>query len=93
MSSRHREKLICAFVFVNDAGTGVTCNILCPGFVATNLGRDMRGPHTPFFRRLLMIITWPIVQLLAKTPKHGAQTSVYCAVAPELENISGKYYK
>ena len=25
--------------------------------------------------------------------KQGAQTSIYCAIAPELENVTGKYFK
>ena len=27
-----------------------------------------------------------------KTPFHGAQTTLYCALEPSLENESGKYY-
>lgn len=30
--------------------------------------------------------------LLLKTPWQGAQTTIYCAVAEELESISGKYF-
>ena len=34
----------------------------------------------------------PFMWLLMKTPEQGAQTTIYCAVAEELENVSGKYY-
>lgn len=34
----------------------------------------------------------PISWLFMKTPKAGAQTSIYCALDPKLETISGKYY-
>ena len=27
------------------------------------------------------------------TPEKGAQTSIYCSIAPELEKVSGKYYR
>ena len=30
--------------------------------------------------------------LFIKTPFHGAQTTLYCALEPSLENESGKYY-
>ena len=29
---------------------------------------------------------------MEKTPRLGAQTSIYLAVAPELEGVSGKYF-
>ena len=39
-----------------------------------------------------MKIFAPIVHFTAITPKEGAQTTIYCAVAPELEKVSGKYF-
>ncbi len=30
--------------------------------------------------------------LFLKTPHQGAQTTIYCAVAEELEGVSGRYY-
>ena len=30
--------------------------------------------------------------LILKTPRQGAQTTIYCAVAEELEGVSGKYF-
>ena len=30
--------------------------------------------------------------LILKTPRQGAQTTIYCAVAEELEEVSGKYF-
>ena len=27
-----------------------------------------------------------------KSPKQGAQTSIYCAVSPDLNGVSGKYF-
>ena len=34
----------------------------------------------------------PIVLLFLKTPWQGAQTTIYCAVAEELNIVSGKYF-
>lgn len=31
--------------------------------------------------------------MIIKTPKQGAQTTIYCAVAEELEGVSGKYFE
>jgi hypothetical protein len=28
-----------------------------------------------------------------KTPKQGAQTSIYCALSKDLENVTGKYFR
>ena len=30
--------------------------------------------------------------MFCKTPKQGAQTSIYCAVAKEAEGVTGKYW-
>ena len=64
-------------------GSGVTVNALHPGFVKTGIGLN----NTP--------------EQLANTPLHrpghmsseeGAQTSLYCAVSPDLEGVTGKYF-
>jgi len=62
----------------------VTVNSLHPGTVDTELGRD-----TPWY---LSWIVKPISSLFFKTPEQGAQTSVYVATSPKLENVSGKYF-
>lgn len=33
----------------------------------------------------------PFVLFVFKTPRQGAQTTIYCAVAEELRNVSGAY--
>ena len=30
--------------------------------------------------------------MLTKSPEQGAQTTIYCAVAEELEGVTGKYF-
>lgn len=66
--------------------TNVTVNAVHPGFVRTNLGRDGGG----FF--LKFIFAYLIRPLIAISPNKGAETSVYLASSPEVENISGKYF-
>ena len=60
---------------------GVTVNALMPGFVKTNLfdksGSFLRSLMSPF-----MI-----------SPKKGAQTTIYLALADEVENITGEYFQ
>jgi NAD(P)-dependent dehydrogenase (short-subunit alcohol dehydrogenase family) len=61
-------------------GTNVTVNVLHPGVVATNLGRDMAKFSQKFGK------------LFFKSPKEGAETSIYLASSPEVEGITGKYF-
>jgi hypothetical protein len=41
---------------------------------------------------MVKVVMLPWIWLFMKTPKQGAQTSLYVAVAPEVENYSGKYF-
>jgi NAD(P)-dependent dehydrogenase (short-subunit alcohol dehydrogenase family) len=61
-------------------GTGVTANVMHPGLVATNFGRDMPA-----------LIRW-IFPLFGLRPENGARTVVYLTTAPEVEGVSGKYF-
>ncbi|XP_043404044.1 retinol dehydrogenase 12 isoform X1 [Chelonia mydas] len=63
-------------------GTGVTANSLHPGSVNSRLGR-----HS-----ILLTLLWKTFSFFLKTPREGAQTSVYCAVAEELESVTGQYF-
>lgn len=64
----------------------VTVNAVHPRFVRTNLGRDGGG----FFQKC--IFHYLIRPIIAISPKKGAETSVYLAISPEVENVSGKYF-
>jgi NAD(P)-dependent dehydrogenase (short-subunit alcohol dehydrogenase family) len=64
-------------------GSGVTANALHPGFVASNFGRSNGGVWG-----MLM----PLVQLLAISPQRGAETSIYLASSPALEDVTGQYF-
>nr|XP_060618468.1 retinol dehydrogenase 11-like isoform X2 [Anolis sagrei ordinatus] len=63
-------------------GTGITANVLHPGAVASDLCR-----HST-----ILVFLGKLLTFFLKTPWEGAQTSIYCAVAEELESVSGKYF-
>lgn len=67
-------------------GTGVTTYAVHPGVVRTDLWR-----HT-FKEGSCLTCCCAGARKAFKTPEHGAQTTLYCALAPELAEVSGKYY-
>jgi retinol dehydrogenase 13 len=69
-------------------GSGVTVNSLHPGIVDTELMRHM-GIFNSFFAK---IFVYPLMWPFMKTPTAGAQTSLYCALEPELEKVTGQYF-
>ncbi|GMT27782.1 hypothetical protein PFISCL1PPCAC_19079, partial [Pristionchus fissidentatus] len=65
-------------------GKGVDVYVLHPGsFIGTNLGSGMG-----MWGRLMNVLASPFNKSLSQ----GASTTVYCAVHPETEGISGKYW-
>ena len=62
------------------SGTSVTTYSLHPGAVATNIWRAVPQP-----------LQW-ILKLFLLSDEKGAETPFYCATAPELKGISGRYY-
>lgn len=65
-------------------GTGVTANSLHPGVVATNFG--MRGG-------MLMEFAVKAFRVFFASQEKGAQTSIYLASSPDVEGVTGKYFK
>ena len=66
-------------------GTGVTANALHPGVVRTNLGSNSSG-----------VIRWvfdAVGPLLFISPEKGARTSIHVATSPELEGVTGRYFR
>ena len=61
--------------------TRVTTSSLHPGVVASDIWRKLPAP-VRVVAKLFMI-----------SNEKGAQTSVYCATAPELASVSGRYYE
>lgn len=65
-------------------GTGVTANALHPGTVATGLfGRFLGLP-----RWLRFLSDWYGI-----SPEKGAETSLYLATSPDVENTTGEYFR
>ena len=63
--------------------THVTVNAVHPGFVNTHLGKQ------DSLTRIVMNI---LHFLLARSAAEGAQTPLYLASSPDVENVTGKYF-
>ena len=66
------------------ADTGVTVNCLHPGVVRTGYGLNTRG---------LFRVGMALIRPFLIGPAKGAETSVYLASSPEVEGVTGKYFK
>jgi NAD(P)-dependent dehydrogenase (short-subunit alcohol dehydrogenase family) len=64
-------------------GTGVTVNCVHPGGIATKL----LASAFP-----LPALSTPLVYRFAGTPAQGADTPIWLASAPEVEDVTGKYF-
>ncbi|MEQ2207081.1 hypothetical protein XENOCAPTIV_006941, partial [Xenoophorus captivus] len=69
-------------------GSGVSAFCLHPGVIRTELGRHVEG----WFPLLGALLRLPAL-LLMKTPREGSQTTVFCAVTPGLQELSGHYFR
>jgi len=67
----------------------VTVNSLHPGIVNTELGRHMGMENSI----LAKIFVKPLLSFFLKSPQQGALTTLYVALEPSLEKVSGKYYR
>jgi retinol dehydrogenase 14 len=61
-------------------GTSVTANALHPGVVSTSFGAEDPATVFPFLRPFM------------KTPAQGAATSIHLTSAPDLEQVTGRYF-
>jgi len=61
-------------------GTHVTTYALHPGGVKSNIWRALPGP-----------LQW-VIKLFLISNEEGAKTQLYCATAPELAGVTGRYY-
>ncbi|XP_039486708.1 retinol dehydrogenase 12 isoform X2 [Drosophila santomea] len=69
-------------------GTRVTVNALNPGIADTEIARNMIFFQTKFAQTILRPLLWSVM----KSPKNGAQTTLYAALDPDLEQVSGQYF-
>jgi NAD(P)-dependent dehydrogenase (short-subunit alcohol dehydrogenase family) len=65
-------------------GSGVTANALHPGVIASNFGQS--GPG---WMRFGVKLFAPLLS----SPENGARTTLHLATSPEVEGITGKYWK
>jgi NAD(P)-dependent dehydrogenase (short-subunit alcohol dehydrogenase family) len=65
-------------------GSGVTANVLLPGFTATNLGKNSGS--------LRSSIMFKMVRPMQQSAKKGAETSIYLASSDEVKGITGKCF-
>lgn len=65
-------------------GTGVTANALHPGVVNTGLGNN----NPPSWLSRAMRLS----KFLMRTPEKGAETAIFLAGSPEVEDETGKYW-
>lgn len=77
---------LCNVLFAQElarrlAGTAVTAYALHPGVVASDIWRRVPWPVRPLLTRRMLTID------------QGARTSLYCATATELAQVSGRYYE
>uniref|UniRef100_A0A4W5MPD4 Retinol dehydrogenase 12, like n=1 Tax=Hucho hucho TaxID=62062 RepID=A0A4W5MPD4_9TELE len=64
-------------------GTAVTAYSLHPGIVQTDLWRHLDAPQAAIMK---------MISPFTKTSVQGAQTTIYCAVAPELETETSSLF-
>ena len=65
-------------------GTGVTANCLHPGVIKTGLMRNFSS---------VVQVAWNATGRFFKQADDGAETPVYLASSPEVDGVSGKYFK
>ncbi|XP_063903541.1 retinol dehydrogenase 12-like [Zophobas morio] len=70
-------------------GTGVTCNTIHPGFVATPIMPKLYSLTENIFLNSITRLYWIFY---AKNPWEGSQTLVHVAVSKKLEKVTGKYF-
>jgi retinol dehydrogenase 12 len=86
----YQQSKLANILFTNELarridGTGVTANVLHPGFVRTSFLEAFNDARAGWlFKR--------IAGLIALTPEQGARTSIYLASSPEVAGVSGRYF-
>ena len=67
------------------SGIGVSVNVLHPGLVHTGFANNLGAIPAAFFGFLMRFV--------GLTLEQGAQTSVFLATSPDVENVTGKYWE
>jgi len=92
-SRAYAQSKLANILFTNELhkrleGSNVSVFSLHPGVIKTELARHWQKEVNPIKWNLMMFMG----AIFFKTPKQGAQTTIYCAVEPGLEKESGKYF-
>lgn len=82
------QSKLCNVLFTNELarrldGSGITANSLHPGVVGTNFANA--GPS------LVRGLFW-LAKPFLLSPARGAETSIYLAMSPDVDGVSGKYF-
>ena len=84
----YKRSKLCNVLFTYELarrleGEKITVNALHPGLVRTNIARNngLPGRVVNFF-----------IGVRGVTPDRGAETPVYLAASPQVENVTGKYF-
>ena len=95
----YKQSKICNILFTLGLakrlqGSKVTVNALHPGIIDTEISRYFADAYNipNFVFKLINILLYPVKLVLMKSSYQGAQTQIYCSVAPELENVTGCYF-
>jgi retinol dehydrogenase-12 len=88
-SAAYGQSKLCNILFTKELarrleGSGVTVNALHPGAVATRIAQN-NGWWAVALGKLL--------PLFFRSPARGAQTSLHLATAPELDAVTGRYFR
>jgi NAD(P)-dependent dehydrogenase (short-subunit alcohol dehydrogenase family) len=63
---------------------GITSNALHPGIIASSFAKDRYG---------ITALLLKLIRPLSKSPLQGAQTTIYLATSPNVERVTGRYFK
>jgi NAD(P)-dependent dehydrogenase (short-subunit alcohol dehydrogenase family) len=63
---------------------GITSNALHPGTIASNFAGNSNGITALFLK---------LVRPFLKTTEQGARTTIYLATSPDVEGVTGRYFK
>jgi len=92
-ANAHEQSKLANILFTKELarrleGSGVTANALSAGVTTRNELYARFWLITGFTRMVFALIE----PFLVKNTRESAQTSVYCALADELEEVSGRYF-
>ena len=90
------QSKLCNVLFTRElakrlANSNVNAYALHPGVIKTEIGRNLKDSYG-ILGQLASLVFCIASVWLCKSTKQGAQTTIYCALSSELNNVSGKYY-